>query len=326
MHLHIDSLRSKPPHMHLTPEVYAKAAGRHPDLAKKLTVTYSWDSEDFEKNVRTADILFAQRFPREKLAAAAPELKWLNVPSAGVEYLMPLDWLPDDVVFTNNSGTHAPKAAESVTMAVLMLNSRIPEVLANQRASKWQPVHSTTLAGKTATLIGMGSLGRASAKALRNFGLRIHGVRRNPAPDPDVDEIFGADGLHQAMKGAEFLIVAAPLTPETRGMIGGPELDCLKAGAGVVNVGRGPIIVTDDLQERLKDGRIGSAFLDVFDEEPLPESSPLWAMPNVIVTPHNSSDDPSQYLQRALDIFFDNLGRMLEGRDLKNVIDRSLGY
>ena len=132
--------------------------------------------------------------------------------------------------------------------------------------------------------------------------------------------------LHKALDGADFLIVAAPLTPETRGMIDGAALDCLKPGAGVVNVGRGPIIVEDALRERLTDGRIGSAFLDVFDEEPLPASSPFWSMPNVIVTPHNSSDDPSQYLPRALDIFFDNLGRMLDGRALKNVIDRTLGY
>jgi len=326
MHLHIDSLRWKPPHMHLTPEVYEAAARRHPDLAEKLTVTFSWDSEDFEKHMRTANILFAQRFPKENWSTVAPELKWLNVPSAGIEYLMPLDWLPPDVVFTNNSGTHSPKAAESVTMAVLMLNARMPEVLANQRLAKWEQINTPTLDGKTAALIGMGSLGRASARALRNFGLRIRGVRRNPAPDPDVDQIFGSDGLHQALDSADFLIVAAPLTAETHGMIGAAELDRLKPGAGVVNVGRGPIIVTQALHDRLESGRIGGAFLDVFDHEPLPPDSPLWTTRNLIVTPHNSSDDPSQYLPRALDIFFDNLRRMLDGREMKNVIDRSLGY
>ena len=326
MHLHIDSLRWKPPHMHLTPAVYEAAARRHPDLAAKLTVTFSWDSEDFEKHMRTANILFAQRFPKEKLAAVAPELKWLNVPSAGVEYLMPLDWLPEHVVFTNNSGTHAPKAAESVTMAVLMLNARLPEVLANQRLAKWEQIHSTTLDGKTAAVIGLGSLGRASAKALRNFGLRIHGVRRNPAPDPDVDAIFGSDRLREAMKDADFLVVAAPLTKETRGMVGGAELDCLKPGAGVVNVGRGPIIDYDALRDQLESGRIGGAVLDVFEQEPLPADSPLWTTRNLIVTPHNSSDDPAQYLPRALDIFFENLGLMLKGAPMRNVIDRSLGY
>jgi phosphoglycerate dehydrogenase-like enzyme len=326
MHLHIDSLRWKPPHMHLTPAVYEAAARRHPDLAAKLTVTFSWDSEDFEKHMRTANILFAQRFPKERLAAAAPELKWLNVPSAGIEYLMPLGWLPENVVFTNNSGTHAPKAAESVTMAVLMLNARIPEVLANQRLAKWEQICTSVLADKTAALIGLGSLGRASARALRNFGLRIHGVRRNPAPDPDVDAIFGPDDLHKALKDADFLVVAAPLTAETRGMVGAAELDCLKPGAGVVNVGRGPIVDYDALRERLETGRIGGAFLDVFEHEPLPADSPLWTTRNLIVTPHNSSDDPAQYLQRALDIFFDNLRRMQNGEAMQNVIDRALGY
>jgi phosphoglycerate dehydrogenase-like enzyme len=326
MHLHIDSLRWKPPHMHLTPEVYEAAARRHPDLAAKLTVTFGWDSEDFETHMKTANILFAQRFPKEALAAAAPNLRWLNVPSAGVEYLMPLDWLPEDIVFTNNSGTHGPRAAESVTMAVMMLNSGMPQILANQRACKWEQVHGTVLAGKTAAVVGFGSLGRSSAKALRNFGVRIHAVRRNPAPDPDADAVFGMDGLYDALKDADFLIVAAPLTKETRGMIGAAELDCLRRGAGVINVGRGPIVDYDALRARLESGRLGGAFLDVFEPEPLPADSPLWTTRNLILTPHVSSDDPANYLPRALDIFFENLGRMLNGEKMANVIDRSLGY
>ena len=133
-------------------------------------------------------------------------------------------------------------------------------------------------------------------------------------------------GLQVALKDADFLVVAAPLTKETHGMIGAAELDCLKRGAGVVNVGRGPIVDYDALRARLESGRIGGAFLDVFEPEPLPADSPLWSTRNLIVTPHVSSDDPANYLPRALDIFFDNLGRMLNGRELNNVIDRSLGY
>jgi phosphoglycerate dehydrogenase-like enzyme len=326
MHLHIDSLRWKPPHMHLTPAVYEAAAGRHPELAGRLTVSFSWDSEDFEKHMRTADILFAQRFPKQNLATVAPALKWINVPSAGIEYLMPLDWLPPGVVLTNNSGTQAPKAAESVVMAVLMLNARLPEVIAHQRVAKWQQIFSSVAAGKTVTLIGLGNMGRAAAKALRGLGLRVRGVRRSPGPDDDVDEIFGRDKLHDALKGADFLVVAAPLTAETRGMIGGQELDCLKEGAGVVNIGRGPIMDYDALRQRLTAGRLGGAVLDVFAEEPLPPNSPLWTTRNLIVTPHNSSDDPLQYLPRALDIFFDNLQRLLNGEAMRNVIDPALGY
>lgn len=326
MHLHIDSLRWKPPHMHLTKAVYEAAARRHPALAARLTVTYGWDSEDFEKHMRTAAILFAQRFPKKDLAARAPGLKWINVPSAGIEYLMPLDWLPSGVVLTNNSGTHAPKAAESVTMAVLMLNARLPEVIANQHLVKWEQIFTPVAAGKTVTLLGLGNMGRASARALRALGLRVRGVRRYPAPDDDVDEIFGRDSLHDALKDADFLVVAAPLTAETRGMIGGRELDCLKQGAGVVNIGRGPIVDYDALRQRLTSGRLGGAVLDVFAEEPLPPDSPLWTTRNVVVMPHVSSDDPAQYLPRALDIFFDNLQRMLDGKEMRNVIDPALGY
>lgn len=326
MHLHIDSLRSKPPHMHLTPAVYEAAARRHQALAARLTVTFSWDSEDFARHMRTADILFAQRFPKENLSTAAPALKWLNVPSAGIEYLMPLDWLPPGVILTNNSGTHAPKAAESVTMAVLMLNARLPEIIARQREAKWEQIFTPLAAGKTVALVGLGNMGRASARALRALGLRVRGVRRYPAPDDDVDEIFGRDALHEALRDADFLVVAAPLTAETRGMIGGAELDCLKPGAGVVNIGRGPIVDYDALRQRLASGRLGGAVLDVFAEEPLPPESPLWTTRNLIAMPHVSSDDPAQYLPRALDIFFDNLQRMLSGEEMRNVIDPALGY
>ncbi len=326
MHLHIDSLRAKPPHMHITPEVYQDAARRHPDLASQLTVTFSWDSEDFATHMQTADILFAQRFPRENLSTVAPNLKWINAPSAGIEYLMPMDWLPADVVLTNNSGTHAPKAAESVVMAVLMLNARLPEIIANQRASRWEQIFSSTAAGRTVTILGLGNMGRASARALRSLGIIVRGVRRTAAPDDDVDAIYATGDLHAALADADFLVVAAPLTAETRGLIGAAELDRLKPGAGVVNIGRGPIVDYDALSARLEDGRLSGAILDVFAEEPLPPESPLWKVKNAILTPHISSDDSARYMPRALDIFFENLQRMIDGVPLRNVIDRNLGY
>ncbi|MCG8548474.1 MAG: D-2-hydroxyacid dehydrogenase [Alphaproteobacteria bacterium] len=326
MHLHIDSVRAKPPHMHLTPELYQTAAARHPDLAKTLEVTYSWDNEGFADFMKSADILFAQRFPTEDLATVAPNLKWINVPSAGIEYLMPMDWLPESVVLTNISGTHAPKAAEFVTMAVLMLNARLPAVIANQRDARWEQLFSTRVAGKTVTIVGLGNMGRAAARSLRSMGVQVRGVRRSAAPDDDVDEIFATDALADALDGADFLVVAAPLTAETRGMIDAAMLDRLKPGAGVVNIGRGPIIDYDALSERLESGRLGGAVLDVFAPEPLPADSPLWGVRNLVVTPHISSDDAAQYLLRALDIFFDNLQRYLDEAPMRNVIDRDLGY
>jgi phosphoglycerate dehydrogenase-like enzyme len=281
MHLHIDSLRAKPPHMHISPEIYQDVARRHPDLASQLTVTFSWDSEDFETHMQTAEIL---------------------------------------------SGTHAPKAAESVVMSVLMLNARLPAIIANQRASRWEQIFSSTAAGKTVTILGLGNMGRASARALRNLGITVRGVRRTAAPDDDVDAIFTTGDLHAALADADFLVVAAPLTAETRGLIGAAELDQLKPGAGVVNIGRGPIVDYDALSARLEDGRLSGAVLDVFAEEPLPSESPLWKVKNAILTPHISSDDSARYMPRALDIFFENLQRMIDGVPLRNVIDRNLGY
>ena len=161
MHLHIDSLRWKPPHMHLTQAVYEAAARRYPALAGRLTVTYSWDSEDFEKHMRTANILFAQRFPRENLAAcrARAQMDQRAVRRHRISDAARLAAARRGL--TNNSGTHAPKAAESVVMAVLMLNARLPEIIAHQRSAKWEQVFSPVAAGKTVTLLGLGNMGRA---------------------------------------------------------------------------------------------------------------------------------------------------------------------
>ena len=181
-------------------------------------------------------------------------------------------------------------------------------------------------AGKTVTILGLGNMGRASARALRAMDMHVRGVRRNPAADDDVDEIFGAESLGEALADADFLVVSTPLTAETRGMVDAAMLDRLKPGAGVVNIGRGPIIDDAALSERLESGRLGGAVLDVFETEPLPADSPLWGVRNLVVTPHVSSDDAAQYLPRSLDIFFDNLQRYLDGAPMRNVIDRTLGY
>jgi phosphoglycerate dehydrogenase-like enzyme len=156
--------------------------------------------------------------------------------------------------------------------------------------------------------------------------MKVLGVRRSGRPHRWVHRMFTTKGLRTALRQADFVVVTVPLTPETRGLIGAKELDCLPRHAGLVNLGRGPVVDYDALSAKLWTRELSGAVLDVFHEEPLPPESPMWSTPNVIVSPHCAVDDGRAYVPRCLDIFFDNLRRYLGGRPLRNVVDRRLGY
>jgi len=324
--LHIETLTWKMPHMQLTEAVYARAAARHPDLATRLDVTFGVDGQGFADNARDAEFIMGSNFPRENLAAVAPRLRWVHVPSAGVEGFMPFDWLPEGVAFTNNRGTHVARAREYGLMALTMLNAGMPRTLTNQRAARWEQHFSTVIEGRHVVVFGLGNMGGAVAEAAKMLGMRVTGVKRSPGPHPHADAVVGPERLRAVLAGADYLVVTTPLTPETRGKVNAAELDAMRPGAGVVNMGRAAVMDYAALCTRLDDGRIGGAVLDVFDPEPLPPDSPLWRQKNLVITPHNCSDDPEHYIPNSLDIFFDNFGRLLRGEPLVNRVDRSLGY
>src|SRR4051794_6265945 len=162
LHLHLESARKRPALFHLTEEKWAAAAKRHRDLAKKLHVTIGWDGDILEGALKTADLMINSRPPMQDLRSRAPRLKWIQTTGAGVDSLTPLDWLPDDVVLTNNRGAHGAKAEDSCAMALLMLNARMREMIANQHAKRWEQIFSTPIAGKTAVIVGFGDLGQGA--------------------------------------------------------------------------------------------------------------------------------------------------------------------
>ena len=326
LHLHLESLSAKSPHMYLTPEVWAKAAAWHPELAAQLDVTFGWDGKDFSAHMKTADILFGSDFPRENLAEIAPKLKWIQVPAAGAEIFMPFDWLPDGIAFTNNSGNHHQRAIEFGGMALMALHNRLPEAVTNQRDRNWKRIFSTVASDKVVVVLGFGSLGSGVGKAAKMFGMHVIGITRSGRAHEAADEMYRTAALRDHLPRADFLVIASPVTPETRGLIGAAELDLLKPGAGVVNIGREPVMDYEALRLRLESGRIGGAILDVFDPEPLAADSPLWTTPNLIITPHNSTDNIEQYIPRTMDMFFANLARFIAGKPLENQVDRKLGY
>lgn len=308
----------------ITPRHMAAAGRRHPGLRGRLAVTYNREPARLDEFLRSAEVLVAGHPPVHDLARRAPRLRWIQSTSAGVEKLLPL--LPPEVRLTNASGVHGPKGGEYAMTALLMLNHRVPEYVTRQRQGRWDPRHGTTIAGKTVVVVGVGDIGAEVARLARRFGLRVLGVRRTGRPHRWVDEMYAPKDLRKILPRADFVVVTTPLTPETRGLLGRQELDLLPRHAGVVNLGRGPVIDGAALRDKLERGELGGAVLDVFDEEPLPADSPFWAAPNLVMSPHCAVDDAVSYVPRCLDIFFDNLRRYLAGRPLRNRVDPALGY
>jgi phosphoglycerate dehydrogenase-like enzyme len=323
LHLHIENTRALGPVFEATPERVAAALARHPDLPP-LHITIGHDGDVFAREMESADVLMGWRFDTE-IARCAPNLRWVHGHGAGVNHLMPLDWLPPGAVLTNSRGVHGEKADEYTLMALLMLNNRLPESVTNQRHARWDQVFSTSIAGKTVLIIGVGHIGGGAAKWAAQLGLNVVGIRRSGEPHPHVNEMHRPEALHALLPQADFVLMTTPSTSATRHLLGHEELALMKDGAGLVNYSRADLIDYDALGAELKRGRL-TAILDVFDPEPLPDTSPLWGLPNLIITPHCSSDDADEYTPKTLDLVFRNLARLIAGQKLENVVDPDLQY
>lgn len=321
-----DGAYNRPTVFQTTPERYAEAAKRHKALAKRIDVTIGESFDEMAPMIGTVDIAMGFRFPKEMIRMGARSLKWIHNTGAGVEHLMPLEWLHARAILTNNRGIHRDKTGESALMAVLMLNNRMPELLASQRARRWEPLFTPPIAGRTLLIVGVGNMGGAAARVAKKMGMTVLGVRRSGGTHPAVDEMAKPVKLLKLLPRADFVLVTLPVTPATRHMLGARELDAMKPGAGLVNFGRAAVVDYEALRVRLESGHIGGAVLDVFNPEPLPSESPLWGTRNLIVTPHCTSDDLEAYIPKTLDLFFENLDRLLSGKKLKNVVDRKLWY
>jgi phosphoglycerate dehydrogenase-like enzyme len=271
-------------------------------------------------------VLVTWDLPTAGLEAVAPRLKWIHCIGAGVEHLCPIDWLPPGVTLVNSKGVHAAKAGEYGLMTVLMLHNHLPRLQTFQRRGHYESLYSTPIAGKTLAVVGVGSLGGAVAHHAKQLGLKVLGVSRHGRPSPDLDESHTTEDLDAVLPRADYGFVATPLTPETRGLFDRRRLDLLKPTAGLVNVGRAAVVDYDALADKLREGSLAGAILDVFDPEPLPTDSALWEVPNLILTPHVSADDGASYVPLTLDLFFDNMARYLADEPLLNEVSAELGY
>jgi phosphoglycerate dehydrogenase-like enzyme len=325
-HVHVENARSLMPVFQVREDQYQQALSRHPDVAKLIRTTFGWDQENWKQNAKTAQAMITYRFPKETLAADAPKLEVLQILGAGVDYLLPLDWVPPKVTMLTNSGAHVPKAAQSGLMTLLMLNARLPELYTSQREKKWNRVFTTTLQGKTLLIVGAGAIGAGVAQHAKQFGMKVLGIRRSGAKQPGVDEMHPPDALHSLLPRADFVMLNTALTPETKFLIGKRELDLMKRGAGLVNMSRGGLVDPAALDEALRSGQLSGAVIDVTYPEPPPTDWPYWDTPNLIITPHVLSDDIDAYVPRTLDLFFGNLRRHFAGEPLTNRVDLERAY
>lgn len=323
--LHIENLRAQPFAFHITPERYERAAKKFPTAAADVDVTFGWDGEGFEEHVKDADCVIGWNFPKG-LVKSSSSIKWIHVTGAGIEHLLPLDWLPIGSVLTNNSGVHSEKASEYALLAVLALNNRLPYFGTMKVKHEWSRRFSRVVTGKTVLIVGTGNMGQAAAKSCKLLRTRVVGISLRGMPAPGFDETYSIDRLDEMLPQADFVIVAVPLTDQTRGLLSGERLSILKREAGLINIGRAAVVDYKTLAERLKSGELAGAMLDVFPAEPMPADSYLWDVPNLLITPHVSSDDEDSYASGTVELFFSNFHRLQKGEALANQVDPARQY
>lgn len=269
----------------------------------------------------TVLLITSNGLPTDALAHA-PRLSWIHVAAAGVDGVVTTT-LPDNVRVTRTRGTFGARMTEYVCAHLLALAQDVHGFRAQQHAAVWRPRAVSHLAGKVAGIAGVGNIGGVIARRLASFGMTVHGLTRSPGDDPSVTRWFTPEEREAFARDLDVLVITLPLTPATHGFVDTRFLSALKPDAWLVNVGRGPVIDESALVAALRDGRVGAAVLDVFETEPLPSTSPLWHMPNVVITPHQAGDAIAAEIVEAL---AENLASWGSGGPLAGEVDVGRAY
>jgi phosphoglycerate dehydrogenase-like enzyme len=302
-------------------------------VSPTLEVVQSEDKEEALRLVEDADVLFSGFFSKE-LFLAARKLKWIQAWGAGVDRFLFPEVVKSRVIVTNAGGVHPTPISEHVIGMMLCFCRRLHLFIRNQTERKWERYESGAsieqveeLAGKTVGIIGLGRIGTEIAQKAKCLGMKVMATKRDPSrpASTSVDRLIRPADLKQLLAESDFVVLSLPLTKETQGMIGEAQLKSMKRTGYLINVSRGKIVQESKLIEALKQGWIAGAGLDTFESEPLPETSELWSLKNVIITPHIAGLTP-YYMERLTNIFCENLNRFILEQPLMNVVDKTLGY
>lgn len=291
--------------------------------ASGADVRYFGTRDELEARIEEAEVV-AGNIGAPTLARAA-RLQWVQSWAAGPDTLMFPEMIASPVICTSCKGNGAIPLAEHAIMLMLMLNRDALRWVRDQSAHRWEHRPHAELNGLTCGIIGLGHSGQDLALKCKAFHMRTLGIRRTPQPTPNVDEVLPQERLHDLLGASDFVVMTAPRTPETVGMLGEAEFRAMRPTAHYVCFSRGGIADDDALLRALTEGWIAGAGLDAHGQEPLPPGSPFWDLPNVIITPHNGATTPATR-QRGIDIFVENLRRYQASEPLLNVIDKQAGY
>ena len=310
----------------ITKDDFDRTLEKFHEVKEKIEIFIDWDEENFNSSMSNSDILVAWNFPTSNIKKSAPNLKWIHCISAGVEHLLPLDWMFNNLVLTNSSGVHSKKAGEYGLMSVLMLQNHMTKIITNQKNRKFISLFSNPIVGKTIAVVGTGSLGASMIKLVAPLGANIIGVNKKGGMVKGCSKVVTTDKIDSVLSEADILYLALPETPETKNLINRKRLDLLKPSCGIVNIGRQSAMDYEALCEKLNKAELAGAILDVFTHEPIESNSKLWNTSNLVITPHVSSDDHGSYVKMTLDLFFKNLKLFISNKELLNQINKDLGY
>jgi phosphoglycerate dehydrogenase-like enzyme len=318
--------------MDIGKSVLVLAVENDPQLARLEKVPHTTGSQaaSFEEAATTASVIFNWSASRELLRtvfAMCPNVKWVHSRSAGLDNVLFPELVESDVILTNGRGVFSASLGEFALAAILYFAKDFRRMTRNQSAGRWEPFDVEVIAGKTVGIVGYGDIGRAVATRAHAMGMRVLATKRH-APlgnDPLIEHYYSPEQLREMVTDCDYVVVAAPLTAETRHMIDKPEFAAMKSDSVVINVGRGPVIHEEALVKALTSGRIKGAGLDVFEHEPLPAGHPLYRLENVLLSPH-CADNTTDWKDHAMDFFLRQYDRFAKDEPLENVVNKRLGY
>ena len=298
-----------------------KAAG----LAERVVLhTLAPSEKPSAEQLAQAEVLMTYNIPPGVLGAM-PKLRWAQAMMAGVENWMTLPDLPPGLLLTCARGTHEESMPENIIGALLYAAKPYAAAAENQKSRKWVRMVPEPLTGKTLGILGVGVIGQKVARIAATLGMRVIGTKRRPGPVPGVESVLPAERTAEVLAESDYVLLLLPATPETENFIDAGRLRQMKPGAWLLNFGRGQLVKDDDLVAAVQEKRIAGAVLDVYRQEPLPAEHPFWTTKGIIVLPHLGGPHPQRdkFVAR---LFVDNLGRFLDGKPLREVVDRKLGY
>lgn len=313
----------------ITVAVLASPAERQLAMLEQLpadtTIAVGETAEAFERVAPDADVVFnwsGSGAVLRQVFGMCPKLGWVHTRAAGLDGVLFPELVESPVPLTNGTGAFSESLGEFAIAGMLFFAKNLRAMVHNQAAGEWTQVEVVEVSGQTVGIVGYGDIGRAVAERARALGMKVLGVKRHAAGG---DGIYGPERRIEMIQRCDYVVVSAPLTEETRGMIGEAEFAAMKPNAVVINLGRGPVIHEGAMVRALREGRIQGAVLDVFDREPLPAGHPFYGMENVLFSPHCADHTPD-WLEQAMQLFLDNFERYRKGEALVNVVDKRLGY